>query len=124
VERLAEARLKPAAQVGPRPGGDTVSLRVRPTEHPRRQGRLLGLAQPLRPAGLGPVVQSSDTLSVVADHRIAQCLALHAGEPRGLGPAHALQRVRDRQHPQRCPPIRLVPRSSAQRRRCQIIPDR
>jgi transposase len=91
VERLAEARLEPAAQVGPRPGGDAVPLRVGAAEHPRRQGRLLGLAQPRGPAGLGPVVQPGEPLGVVAHHGVAQGLALHAGEPGGLGPAHPLQ---------------------------------
>jgi hypothetical protein len=65
VEPLAEALLKPAAEISSCPGGDAITLRVRAAKHLRRQGRLLGLAQPLGSAGLGPVVQSRETLGVV-----------------------------------------------------------
>ena len=99
MERLAEARLKPGAQVGARPGRDAVPFRIGRGEDTRGQGGLLGLAQPLGAPRLGAVVQPRDAFIVVADHRVAQRLALHAGEPGGLGPAHALQGVRDRQHP-------------------------
>jgi transposase len=123
VERRFGVRLEPAAQVGTRPGGDTVPLRVGAAEHPRRQGRLLRLAQPRGSAGLGPVVQPGEPLGVVARHGVAQGLALHAGEPGGLGPARPLQGVGDRQHAQRGPPVRLASRVPAQRLRRQLVPD-
>ena len=124
VKALAEARLEPAAQVGARPGRDAVPLRVGAAGHPGRQGGLLGLAQPRGPAGLGPVVEAGEPSRVVAEHRVAQRLALHAGEPGGLRPAHALQGVGDRQCPQGRPPVRLAPRVPAQRLRRQVVPDR
>jgi hypothetical protein len=51
-------------------------------------------------------------------------LALHAGEPGGPGPAHPLQGVGDREHPQRRPPVRLAARVPPQRLRPQLAPDR
>src|SRR4028118_1061742 len=61
---------------------------------------------------------------VVARAGAAQGWALHAGEPGGLGPAHPLQGVGDRQHPQGRPPVRLASRVPAQRPGWQGAPGR
>ena len=107
---LAMARLEPAAEIGPGPGAAAVGVRVRPAQDHCGELGLLGRAEPPRRSTLRPVPQAGQALGIVAHDRIAQRLTLHAGEPRRLGPAQPIERMGDRIHPRRRPPIHLPPR--------------
>ena len=59
-------------------------------------------------------MQSVRSLSIEALDRIVQGLALHAGQPSGFGPGHALERIGDRQEPQDGPAVLLTGCTRAQ----------
>lgn len=86
-------RVQPAAQVGPCPGAHPVAVGIGAAQDDRRQGRFFGFRQAPGRAALGPIVQPRQTFGVVAHHRVAQGLALHAGKTGGVCPAQAIQRV-------------------------------
>ena len=56
------------------------------------RGLLTG-AELFRATSPGPVVQSVRSLSIEALYGIVQGLALHASQPGGLGPGHALEGI-------------------------------
>jgi hypothetical protein len=58
-------------------------------------------------------VQAFDPFGVEADHPIAQRLPVHAGLPRRPFPAHAVERVGERQQSARHPAVGLEPRHPA-----------
>jgi len=60
-------------------------------------------------------VEAGEPLGIVAHHRVAQRLPLHARQPRRLRAAQPVERMRDRIHPRRRPPILLAPRLTPQR---------
>lgn len=96
VEALAPARLDLVAQVGQGPARQPVAFPVGSAQDQARKGRLLALAQPRLASGPGPVHQPAQALSVEAHHRVPQRLAVHAAQPGGLDPAHAVQHMGDR----------------------------
>jgi hypothetical protein len=113
----------PAAQIAARPGATTVAVGLGTAQDHRCQCRFLPLSQPsLRPT-LGAIAQPGQILGVVAHHRIAQCLALHPGQPRRFGPARPVKRVGDGVKPCRNPAFGFPPRQPTQLARRSIIPD-
>lgn len=91
---MAETLLDQPGDVGTPPGRDAVTLGVRAAQDQRAQGRKLPLRQPRRTPAW-PVAQAIDTLGIVADHGIAQGLALHARQTRRFGSRLAFQGMSD-----------------------------
>ena len=119
---LAAFSLQPATEVGPRPGAATVRIGVRPALDRHRERRLFPASSCRRgrpSAGRG----TRRAPEATAHQRVAQRLPLHPGEPRRLRPAHVVERVRDRVHPRRRPPVLLAPRLAPQSLRRQLISD-
>jgi hypothetical protein len=58
-------------------------------------------------------VQAVQPLGVVADHRVPEGLALHAGQPRRFRSREAIERVGERQEAHGGAAIRLAPRQAA-----------
>ena len=73
----------------------------------RLERGLLTRAELFRAAGAGAVMQAVRSLSIEALDGIVQSLTLHAGQPGGLGPGHALERIGDRQQPRAGPGVPL-----------------
>ena len=96
------------AQIDQTPGADPIALRLWPVQDVRLQGRLLPAAELLRATGAGPVMQTIRTLGIEAPDGIVQSLTLHAGQSRGLGSRHTLERIGNRQEPQKSPGIPLA----------------
>ena len=94
---LAEPLLADAHQVLEREGRQAARLRIGPGKHNAHQLGLLLRVElgrtPIAPAVGEPV----DPMLVVADDPVAQSLAVHACRPGRLLPAHAIERVGDRQ---------------------------
>ena len=111
------------ADVDEPPGTDPIAVGIRTAQHPGFERCLLAVAQPFRPARARPVVQIVRPFGIVADHRVAQRLPLHPGQPRRFRPRHALQRVRDCQQAHRRSPIRLKARQAAELTRRQVLAD-
>lgn len=120
---LGEPRLEPAAEVGPRPGAAAVGSRVRPARDRRHQLCLLRCREPSRRPPLRPIPEPGQALGIVAQHRIAQRLPLHARKPRRFRSAQPLQRMGNRVYPRRYPSIAFPPRRMTQRSGRQIVPD-
>ena len=110
-QRQRSARVQ--AQQPPRRG--PARARSPPREPPPPAPRAAAVAP-------SPVVKPAQPLGVVAHHRVAQRLPLHAGKPRRLGPAQPVERVRDRVHPRRRPPVLLAACLPPQRLRRQLVP--
>jgi hypothetical protein len=68
-------------------------------------------------------VQAARPFGVVAQHRVAERLALHPGEAGGLGAGEAVERVGDRQQPHGGAAVRLAPGQAAQLGRGQVLAD-
>jgi hypothetical protein len=125
AQGLAEPLLNEAAQVRQRPARWLAPLGIRPAQNLVDQHGLLALAQDLRPVAVRTVYQAGEPFDVEAQNGVTERLALDAGRPRRLSPAHPLQRVCDGQHPLRRAPARLLLGQLPQlRRRRDILPDR
>ena len=96
------------AQVDQAPGAHPIALGLRPLQDVGFQRGLLTRAEVFRAAGAGAVMQTVRSLSIEALDGIVQGLTLHASQPRGLGPGHALERIGDRQQPQAGPGVPLA----------------
>lgn len=120
---LGEPRLEPAAQVGPRPGAAAIGSQVWPAQDRRHQLCLFCCREPSQRPPLWSIPEPGQTLGVVAQHRIAQRLPLHARKPRRFRSAQPLNCVGDRVHPRRRPSIAFLPRRTTQRLGRQIVPD-
>ena len=103
----AEPPFEPAAEIGARPGAASVLDRIGAAQDHRCKLRLLLQREPPRRPPPRPVPEPGETFGLVAQHRVAQRLAPHAREPRRLRPAQAVERMSDRLHPRRRPPILL-----------------
>jgi acetyl-CoA acetyltransferase len=101
------------AQVHQAKGADAVPLRPGTAQDVSLEGGLLAVAQPLGATRTRLVVEALRSLGIEAQHRIAQRLALHPGQPSRFGPGHALERSGNGQQPQGRPAIPLARRSSA-----------
>ena len=119
----AEPPFEPAAEIGPRPGAAPVLGRIGAAQDHRCKLRLLLRREPPRRPPLRPVAEPGEPLGVAAQHRVAQRLAPHAGEPRRLGSAQPVERVRDRVHPRRRPPVLLLARRPPNAVGRQLSPD-
>src|SRR5215218_2377919 len=96
------------AQVHQAKGADPVSLGPGTAQNVGLEGSLLTGAQPLGATRARVVVEALRSLGIEAQHRIAQRLALHPGEPGRLSPGHAFERIGDGQQPQGRPAIPLA----------------
>jgi hypothetical protein len=111
---LAEAALDQPAEIPHPPGDAAVAIELGASKDQRLEGSLLPLVERTRAAGAAPVAQAVDALGVVAVDPIAERLAGHAGEPRRLLAAGALEGVRQRQQPGAGPTVALAPGQDAQ----------
>ncbi len=98
-----------------------VRLRVRPGQHPGPQPLPLRRGQLLRPPWPRAAAQPRQPLGIVAQHRVAQRLALPSHDPDRVRPARSFQGLRDGQRPQRRTPVRLAPREPPQLRRAYVV---
>lgn len=99
MQALAEPLLANAHQVLAREGRKAARLRSRPIEHKAIEfGLLLGVELRRAPV-TRPVGEPIEAVLVVADDPVAQRLAVHACRLRRLLPAHAIERIGNRQDP-------------------------
>jgi hypothetical protein len=125
VNRLAEtAGDHLLAQHRQRPVHAAVPFQVRPCQNGLFQDRPFVQAQPGRPTGGPTVVKAGHPLGIVADHRVAQRLAVQASQPCRLRSPHAVQRMGDRQHPRHDPPLLLLAGLRTERVGAQIASQR
>jgi hypothetical protein len=111
------------ADVDQAPSADPVPLGVGPAQHPGLERGLLPGRQRLRPARAGPVVQPGRSLGVVADHRVAERLALHPRKPGGLGTREAVERMSNRHKAHGGAAVRLVSCQATELGGGQILAD-
>jgi RHS repeat-associated protein len=119
----AEPPLHQRHQVLQPPDAGAVPLQLRSRQDQRHQRRLLAFVELLARSAARSIVQPVHAFRIVTDHGIAQRLAFHAGQPGGFRPGHPLERVGDRDHPRRRPPVLLPPRPQPKLTRRQVIPD-
>lgn len=81
------------------PPADQAVLRVGALADPLRQLLFLRLLQLGRPSAAMLIGQTVDASLVVADHPVAQDLAIHPAGPRRFRPRPAIEYQRDRQRP-------------------------
>ena len=98
---------------------DPLPLGIRTAEDQGRQRRLRSLCQQWSATWRRPIGKAARALHIVADHRVPQRLPIHAAEPRGIGPAHAIKHVADRIQPRRRTPSRVTSRQRPQFRRAE-----
>src|SRR5215218_7664425 len=96
------------AQVPQAKGADAVPLGPGTAQDVSLEGGLLAATQPLGATRARLIVEALRSLGIEAQHRIAQRLALHPGEPGRLSPRYALERIGDGQQPQGRPAIPLA----------------
>ena len=118
---LAEALLADAGQVFERVGRQPARLRIGAGQHdPHQLGLLLSVER--RRASVTPAVgEAADPVLVVAQHPVAQRLAVHARCFRRRLPAHAVERVGDCQDAPRHAAVGLPLGQLAQHRRGAIL---
>jgi hypothetical protein len=119
-----EPRLDQGAQVAGAPGNAAVPLELRPSEDQRLRGRLPAFVQGAGSAGARAVPQALDALGVVAVDPISERLAGHAGEPGGLLPGKAVERVGRGEQPGADAAVPLAAGEPAQLGRIAVGPDR
>ncbi|EIM30276.1 hypothetical protein MicloDRAFT_00010810 [Microvirga lotononidis] len=90
------------------PGAHPIVLGLRPVQDMGLESGLLTRAKLLRATGPRAVMQTVRSLGIEALDGIVQGLALYPGQPRRLGPGHALERIGDRQQPQAGPGVPLA----------------
>src|SRR3954451_1830017 len=123
VITFAEMRRDPVAQIGAGPGATAVTVGLGTPQNHCRQRRFLPFSQPsLRPT-LWVIAQPRQILGVVAQHRIAQRLALHPSELRRRGTAHPVKRIGNRIKPRRNPAAPFPPGQPTQLGRRSIFLD-
>ena len=87
MHRLAEFLLGHTDEIVARKGAETIRLGIEPSHHDSQQFRLLLSGQHRRAPAFPAVAEPGDPVLIIADHPIAQCLAVHAGTFGGFCPA-------------------------------------
>jgi hypothetical protein len=109
-----EALLDQGAQVAGAPCHAAVPLQVRAAQDEGLERGLPTLIERAGPAGAGPVAQAVEPFRVVAVDPVAERLAGHPGEPCGLLPRQAVERVGERQQASADAPVALAAGKAAQ----------
>ena len=108
------ASLDLAAELGQGPGREAGGFNLWTIQNQLAQLAKLIFRQLRFRSATWTVVQTSQTLGIVAHHGVAQGLPLHACQSRRLRSGHPLQGVGDRLHPRRRTTIRLPPGATAE----------